>query len=160
MAHLNTPLRPTYQTTAIRLFIGLGQGGALWFPDPAYHETLWAPIVFILCADLGFYSGFREAPLQSSRFYDAVWPTFYLPLMGLLFVGHALVAAADADRKKWTANFSIYFNVSWKQVTQLALAGIFVRIFWAVLAMDAALFGLIKIDLSRRLRARSSGSTL
>lgn len=180
---MNNPLRPIHQTAAIRLFIGLGQGGALWFLHHARHETswpathdalftpllatalfvptivlvgignlrpkvlvVWTTIVCILCAGLGYYSGFREAPIQSGRFYDAVWPTFYLPLMGLLFVGHALVAAADAD-KKWIANFSTYFDVSWKQVTQLALAGIFVGMFWAMLAMGAALFGLIKINL-------------
>lgn len=180
---MNTPLRSAYQTAAIRFFIGLVQGGALWFLHHAHHQALWPAthdalftpllaialfvpaivlagignlrprvlavwtvIVCILCAGLGYYSGFREAPLQSGRFYDAVWPTFYLPLMGLLFVGHALVAAADADRK-WIANFSTYFDVSWKQITQLALASIFVGLFWGVLAMGAALFDLIKIDL-------------
>jgi hypothetical protein len=67
-----------------------------------------------------------------------------------LFIAQALVIAGDSDRKV-IANYATHFDVAWKQGLQLALAGVFVGIFWALLFLGAALFNLIHLDFLERL---------
>ena len=62
----------------------------------------------------------------------------------LVFIGHHLVAPADAARR-WIAPYAAYFDAAWKDAVQLALSVVFVGLFWAALALGAALFKLIGI---------------
>jgi hypothetical protein len=71
--------------------------------------------------------------------------TLWFSLAVILFISHSLVAAGEADRKL-VAGYSTYFDISWKQGIQLALAICFVAAFWAMLWLGAELFRLIKIE--------------
>ena len=108
--------------------------------------TLWAVVTAILSAGLSLHSAFREGLTQNYSYTSLDQSAFYFFLAGLFLVGHALVAAGDADRK-WLADFPTYFDVSWRRATQLALAGVFVGLFWAVLWLGSELFGLIGVEI-------------
>jgi len=71
-----------------------------------------------------------------------------------LFVAHSLVAAADHDRRP-VGTYPTHFDLAWKHAVQLAVAVAFVGVFWAVLWLGAALFGVIGIDAFRRLLEQS-----
>jgi hypothetical protein len=75
---------------------------------------------------------------------DHLWLAF--PLTILLFIGHHLVAAADADGKP-IANYASYFDIGWKNGVQLALSLAFLGAFWLLLFLGAGLFELLKITL-------------
>ena len=62
-----------------------------------------------------------------------------------LFIAQALISAADSERK-WIASYGAYFDFAWKLGVQLALALIFVAVFWGVLWLGAALFNLINLS--------------
>lgn len=171
---------PLHRIAAIRLSIGLVQGGALlllhWaarsahWPatDKAVFEpllmaaifvpflalagvghvrprtlTLWLAAAAILCVGLGWYWIYRHA--VESRYYYSTWFDFYPTLIGILFVTHALVAAADADRRL-IAGPATYFDVSLRLVASVTFAGLFVGLLWAILWASAGLFDLIGIE--------------
>lgn len=75
---------------------------------------------------------------------DHMW--LALPLTVLLFIGHHLVAAADADGKP-VANYASYFDIGWKNGVQLGLSLAFVGAFWLLLLLGAGLFELLNISL-------------
>jgi len=110
------------------------------------RRTYWAWLVVAatLCFGLGFHAGHQQVGAGSP--FEGSWNRFLfdLVLAGVLFVGHALVTAGDADRR-WIARFPTYFDVSWRQATLLALAGLFVGVFWGVLALGSVLFQAIGI---------------
>jgi len=72
-------------------------------------------------------------------------PPLWLAVAAGLFIAHALVVSGDADRA-YIARYPRYFDVAWKHAVQAVLAVAFVGTMWAVLALGAALFELIKID--------------
>ena len=110
------------------------------------RRTYWAWLVVAatLCFGLGFHAGHQQVGAGSP--FEGSWNRFLfdLVLAGVLFVGHALVTAGDADRR-WIARFPTYFDASWRQATLLALAGLFVGVFWGVLALGSVLFQAIGI---------------
>ncbi|HKD22559.1 MAG TPA: DUF4153 domain-containing protein, partial [Rhizomicrobium sp.] len=65
--------------------------------------------------------------------------------LGALFIGQALVAGGDHDRR-FIAHYETHFDVAWKLGLQGLLSGVFVGIFWAVLELGAALFNLIGLS--------------
>src|SRR5215469_9756031 len=65
--------------------------------------------------------------------------------LGALFIGQALVAGGDHDRR-FIAHYATHFDVAWKLGLQGLLSGVFVGIFWAVLELGAALFNLIGLS--------------
>jgi hypothetical protein len=67
-----------------------------------------------------------------------------------VFIAHALVASGDADRRPIAA-YATYFDTAWKLVVQLALAAVFLGLFWAVLQLGAELFRLIDLDFLHKL---------
>jgi len=68
----------------------------------------------------------------------------------LLFISHALIAGGDHDRR-FRATYPTHFDVSWKLGLQLALAVLFVAIFWGLLWLGASLFGLVKLTFFREM---------
>lgn len=178
-------LSSAQRSLALRLLIGLAQGGALWLLHdrsatklwPATEvETfralvsvalvvpaiaiagidnlrlrtllVWAAVAAMICAGLGFYAGYREAPPDVSLpswFFSSFWSSFTPVLAVLFFIGHSLAVAADADRRP-VAGFPTYFDVSWRHATQLALAAVFVGLFWLILWLGAEMFRLIRIE--------------
>ncbi|WP_338663356.1 hypothetical protein VQH23_24890 [Pararoseomonas sp. SCSIO 73927] len=81
-----------------------------------------------------------------------------LSLIAILFIGQALVAAADAGRRPWP-RYADCFEASWRAGLQLALAGTFVLGFWLIYWIGSALFGAIGIEALNRLGG-SSGFVL
>lgn len=69
-------------------------------------------------------------------------PQVVLASAVFLFIAHHLIVAADAERKL-IAPYPAYFDAAWKDGVQLALAALFVGVFWATLELGAALFKLI-----------------
>lgn len=105
--------------------------------------ALWLVAAAILCAGLGWYWIYRHAP--ESRYYYSTWFSFYPTLIAILFVAHALVAAADADRKL-IASSTTYFDVTLKLLASLVFAGLFAGLLWVILWASAELFELIGIE--------------
>lgn len=105
---------------------------------------LWLGCAAALCLWLGWHAVFRQTPIPLDRRNDFAWVDFYVPMIGLFLVGHALVAAADADRRV-IANAATYFEVTWKQVAQLALACAFTGALWSTLHLCARLLQSINI---------------
>jgi hypothetical protein len=108
--------------------------------------VVWLAAIAILCAGLGFYAGFRDPapPLNFSLGAAALLNTLF-GLSLLLFIGHSLVAAADADGRI-IARFPTYFDVAWRLGTQFTLATVFVLLFLGIVWLGATLFNAIGID--------------
>jgi hypothetical protein len=70
-----------------------------------------------------------------------------------LFIAHNLLTAADAARRPLAA-YAAYFDAAWRTGLQLALSAAFLGVFWGLLVLGAALFGLIGIDALWRLIER------
>ena len=107
---------------------------------------LWLGIVVLLCGGLGFYQGYRDpSPTFDFLFSWTGWLNFNFGLSALLFIGHSLTAAADADKRRIAA-FPTYFDVAWQLATQLILSSLFVLLLWGILFLGAILFQAIGID--------------
>ena len=78
--------------------------------------------------------------------FDFTWLVF--PLAAAVFIGHNLVAAADADGRPFARYYS-YFDISWRNGIQFALCVAFVGAFWLLLFLGAGLFDLINISIVR-----------
>jgi hypothetical protein len=112
----------------------------------------WTAVATVVCAGLAIYNIFRD-PTGGTEFqrlipaFQRLIPTatLWLSVAAGLFITHSLIASGDADRK-FIASYSRYFDLSWKQGVQLALAVCFVALFWAMLWLGAELFRLIKIE--------------
>jgi hypothetical protein len=104
----------------------------------------WLVVATGLCFGLGLHAGHQFVPATYS--FGWWWQNlvFDTVLGGLLFVGHALVSAGDADRR-WIARFPTYFDLSWRHATLLGLAGLFVGVFWGVLVLGGMLFHAIGV---------------
>ncbi len=102
----------------------------------------WLLGAFAACTGFGFHAGFRQAPLATGSGFDMV--VFAVVVAGVFFVGHTLVAAADADRR-WIARFPTCFELAWNLALQAAFAVLFVGLFWGILLLGTSLFGAIGI---------------
>lgn len=104
--------------------------------------ALWLGTAAILCAGLGWYWIFRHAtlPHRHTTFVD-----FYPTVIALLFIIHALITAADADRKL-IASPETYFDVSLKLVSALIFAGLFASLLRGIFWASAQLFDLIGVQ--------------
>jgi hypothetical protein len=111
---------------------------------------LWAGAATVVLVGLAVHDISRDIA-GSHR----IMPSFVLAVVvgAGLFIGHHLVAAADAERK-YFASYSSYFDIAWKHGVQLVLALGFVGAFWLLLWLGAALFKLIKIDFLEELIER------
>lgn len=110
--------------------------------------AVWALLAAAVCAGLGVYDIFRD-PLAmygatAGQPRIAPSPALWACLGLVLFIGHALIVAAETERK-FVASYTRHFDVSWKHGVQLALAASFVGAFWALLFLSAELFRLIGI---------------
>jgi hypothetical protein len=118
----------------------------------------WTAVAIAVCAGLATYNIFRDptggtaiqifrGPTDGTAIQRVAPPaTFWVCLAAGLFITHSLIASGDAERK-FVASYSRYFDDSWKQGVQIALAVGFVALFWAMLRLGAELFRLIKIEL-------------
>jgi hypothetical protein len=120
---------------------------------------LWSILAAAVVGLFGWYdiwhgwpTEFRYPMIGSSQEAPRVVPAVatFFAAMAFLFIGHALVVAADIDRKI-LATYRTHFDTAWKQGLQLVLAGVFVGIFWTLLWLGAALFKLINLDFLEKL---------
>ncbi len=103
--------------------------------------AIWAAAASLVLAGLAAHDIIRDPTPER------ILPRFvviFVTAVGL-FIAHALITASDAD-KKLIASYPRYFDGAWKQGVQLALAVVFVGVFWGLLFLGAALFQLIKLD--------------
>ena len=87
--------------------------------------AVWALLAAAVCAGLGVYDIFRD-PLalygaRAGQPRIAPSPALWVSLGLVLFIGHALIVAAEAERK-FVASYARHFDVAWKHGVQLALA--------------------------------------
>ena len=101
---------------------------------------LWAVISAVVTGAIGWHEGRRLL----DGFETIPSPLVMVAVLVGLFIAHSLIVAAARDRARIAA-YPTYFDVSWKHGVQLALALAFTGIFWAVLGIGAALFGMIGI---------------
>jgi hypothetical protein len=113
--------------------------------------AVWATVALLIALGIGYYDRSRADVVVLNNFSDLL-PDFSTFLFGFacLFIAQALVAAADAARRP-IAPYEAYFDAAWKLGVQLALATVFVGVFWGVLWLGAGLFGLIQLHFLDRL---------
>jgi Domain of unknown function (DUF4153) len=120
--------------------------------------ALWIATAAAVVAAFAWYDIWRAWPVEYGwQNGAAIVEPHVLPSFGLvfylaiaLFVAHALVTGADADRRA-VARYPTYFDTAWKLGLQIALSFIFVCLFWAILWLGAELFELIKLDFFKTL---------
>lgn len=124
---------------------------------PWHRAAIWAGAAALIIAALGFFDNWIAWPVDWVYGASPHWEPHILPSAQLfffggggLFIAHALVIGSNADRR-FKASYSTHFDVTWKLAVQLALAGLFVGIFWLLLWLGAGLFELIKLGLFRKL---------
>jgi uncharacterized protein DUF4153 len=107
--------------------------------------AVWALAATAVCAGLAAYNIFRD-PTNGSAI-GRIIPTasLWFSVATILFIVHSLIASGEAERK-FVASYPRYFDVSWKQGIQLALAACFAGAFWAMLWLGAEMFQLINIE--------------
>jgi hypothetical protein len=115
---------------------------------------LWAAIALFVTAGLAAFDNWSSWPQDWA--YSNVWRPHVIPSAKLfffwgagLFIAHALVLGGYADRR-FMATYPTHFDTAWKLAVQLALAGLFVGVFWLLLWLGAGLFNLIKLDFFQR----------
>lgn len=101
---------------------------------------IWAAVAAAVTGAIGWNEGGRLL----KGFETIPSPLVMLGVLVGLFIAHSLIVAAARDRGR-IATYPTYFDVSWKHGVQLALALVFTGIFWAVLGIGAALFGMIGV---------------
>lgn len=72
-------------------------------------------------------------------------PAFFIFTSIALFISQSLILSGDQD-KKIIANYSTYFNISWKLGLQLLLALAFAVLFWLLLYLGTVLFDMIHLN--------------
>lgn len=115
----------------------------------------WAAIATLVVAGLGLHDATRggAAVYAATEVFRPASP-FCLALVEGLFIAHALVVAAVAERR-FIPPYPRQFDTARKLGLQIALAAIFVGVFWGVLTLGASLFQLVGIALFLRLIAHS-----
>ncbi|HEY1631044.1 MAG TPA: hypothetical protein VGF56_06995 [Rhizomicrobium sp.] len=111
---------------------------------------VWCAVAAAAIAWAGWYDRFHTiADVTSPNDILPETLTFVLGFAGL-FIAQALVVAGDRERRI-VARYASYFEAAWKQGVQMALAAVFVGVFWLVLWLGAGLFGMIKLSFLREL---------
>ncbi|HEX7968969.1 MAG TPA: DUF4153 domain-containing protein [Stellaceae bacterium] len=115
----------------------------------------WAGAATVLLAGLAVHDVARLAENGDSSLWTLfggrselrIWPSTVLTFFAAaaLFIAQSLIVAGDAERRI-VAGYPRYFDTAWKHGVQLALSGVFIGLFWALLVLGAALFKLIDID--------------
>jgi hypothetical protein len=120
---------------------------------------VWGIAAALLLAGLAVHDIARGGASESYWFWSARAPgsprlfpsPILVPFVMIgLFIAQALIVAGDTDRKL-IAVYPRHFDAAWKHGVQLALAAVFVGVFWLLLWLGAGLFKLINIEFFTRL---------
>ncbi|WP_165842948.1 DUF4153 domain-containing protein [Phenylobacterium deserti] len=112
---------------------------------------IWSLAAAALCGALAAYDvAFGQGPEQGAH-----WPSAPLILFlgAALFIVHHLIGPADGEGR-WRASYGRYFDDGWRDGVRLVLAAAFVGALWLLLALAAALFGLIGLEIVGQLIQR------
>jgi len=106
----------------------------------------WMIAVTAILVGLGWYDVWRDWPPPGPSVSGGEMEVglLFASFAGL-FIGQALVLAADAERKI-IAPYPAYFDSATKLAVQFSATVAFVAVFWGVLWLGAVLFNLIKLD--------------
>lgn len=110
----------------------------------------WAGAASAILIGLGVHSVCRGTDFDAPDGLFALW----LFTGAFLFIAHALIIAGDRDRRVF-AHYTHYFDIAWKHIIQLALAGAFLAAFWLLFWLADALFQLIGLTLLNTLLGRA-----
>ncbi len=118
----------------------------------------WAGVALMILIGLALHDAIRaeSGDVVAGGFLSGwrLGATLSLMLVALtalaLFIAQSLVTAGDAA-KTLIAPYPRYFEAAWKLELQVALAGLFVLLFWILLSLGAGLLSLIEIGVLRRL---------
>jgi hypothetical protein len=131
----------------------LGLGNIRW-----RTLVVWGTAAALLLAGLAAHDIARGGASDSYWFWGVraaesprLFPSSILApfVMIGLFIAQALIVAGDTDRKL-IAFYPRHFDAAWKHGVQLALAAVFVGVFWLLLWLGAGLFKLINIEFFTR----------
>lgn len=110
----------------------------------------WVGVLFLILIGIAYYHVWCTAPLYTNNARSSLESTpFLFFLIIIVFISHILIWSADNDRKL-IANYTTYFDFSWKLAIQLFLTIFFVAILWLLFILGVGLFDLINIDLPKR----------
>jgi len=133
----------------VPILLSLALGEVTW-----RRAAQWTLAAAIAGAALSFFDNWSAWPMEwdgdkaQPHIFNSVH--FYFAGGAALFIAHALVMGGLADRR-FVASYPTHFDVAWKLAVQLALAALFVGIFWLLMELGAGLFSLIKLDFFRKL---------
>lgn len=133
------PLLLAFVFVPLLAMVGLGQLRAV-------PLAAWTAAASMAVAALALHDALRG---QAPRFEAdlSIWPSAHLcvALAAALFVAHVLVVDSLAERRL-RVSYARHFDTAWKAGLQALLAAAFVGLFWAVLALGAGLFKLVRIE--------------
>ncbi|MCE3289181.1 MAG: hypothetical protein K0R83_1193 [Caulobacter sp.] len=109
---------------------------------------IWTAVAAAVTASIGWMDGYREL-FQGRQEAYLPTPLVALAVLVSLFVTHSLIVAAARDGRR-IATYPTYFDVAWKHGAQLAMAGAFTGVFWGILQLGSALFGMIGVEAVER----------
>lgn len=109
---------------------------------PARRLALWSIIGAVAIFAFGWFAAapaWRDAP-------TATW----LFALIVIYIVHEFVQAAYDDGRR-IASYATYFDRAWRHGFQALLSLIFVGAFWVVILLGATLFGLIGLEIVKRM---------
>ncbi|MET0855826.1 MAG: DUF4153 domain-containing protein [Telluria sp.] len=120
---------------------------------------LWIPLAAAIMGALGVYDVWRTLGVPAQGAFNpndipAPSPQLLFFSVAGFFIAQSLVMAAAREQRR-IASYSGYFETAWKHFVQLAFSALFVGVVWAVLALGAELFMLIKLEFLRKLTRES-----
>lgn len=118
---------------------------------PRKPLVAWALGAAALLAALGAHDVARAAPVATWG-QDAwlPWGPLIPALLGGFFVANVLVTDWVVERR-WLPPYARHVDTAWKHGLQALFAALFVGLFWGVLGLGAALFGMLGISLFGRI---------
>ena len=115
--------------------------------------VIWALVASALLAFMAWYGAIRQMPDLLDHNQTFLQPPLIAASAAVLFILHHLILPADQARR-WLAEFPAYFDAAWKAGVQLAMSLAFTGVFWIVLGLGAALFGVIGLSFLQDLIAK------
>ncbi|HTJ64071.1 MAG TPA: DUF4153 domain-containing protein [Alphaproteobacteria bacterium] len=114
--------------------------------------SMWSAAAALLMIGLAVHDIARSAGavvvsewfLDEGHAFSAPSSTLWFLSAIFLFIGQSLVTAGDRDGKP-IAHYPFYFDAAWKLALQLLLSGLFVGLFWLILALGNQLLKLVQI---------------
>lgn len=104
--------------------------------------VIWALAASAVLALMAWYGAARRTAEDLEYAHTYISMPLAAFSAAALFIVHHLVLPADQARR-WLADFDAYFDAAWKAGVQLAMSLAFTGVFWILLGLGAALFGVI-----------------